>query len=208
MVALPGWARRRRVQVLAVTVAAVVAGGTLLGLELSGSSQAPSHPSTAAGGGGTTGGDVTDSGTGGAGSGAEATGAGTTSTTLAPLKVAAICTVVTGNLNGTITLGDCSQLQATGGTGTFPGAALTRSGSTTVSWNGTGTTTFVYVSSHPVAQRRKCAGDDTETTLKGSVTANAPVGAGNAGVKGAIHAKLCVDPRLNVSLAPGRAFQI
>ncbi|MGA2520281.1 MAG: hypothetical protein ABSG81_05610 [Acidimicrobiales bacterium] len=206
MVVLPGWARRRRIQILAATVALVVAGGILLGVDLTGSSRAPSHPSTAAGSG-STGGDVSDNGSGATGS-AGAAAPGATSTTVAPLKVPVICTVVSGNLNTAITLRDCSQLQATGGSGTFPGLVLTRSGSGTVSWNGTGTTTFVYVSSHPAGQRRKCAGDDTETTLKGSVTATAPIGAGNAGVKGAVHAKLCVDPSLDVTLAPGRAFQL
>jgi hypothetical protein len=44
--------------------------------------------------------------------------------------------------------------------------------------------------------------------LRGSITANNPIGMGNAGVKGPVHAKLCVDPKLDVSLLRGHAFQL
>jgi hypothetical protein len=115
---------------------------------------------------------------------------------------------VSGNLSRAIALSSCSQLQATGGSGTLPGGILSRSGSGTFTWNGTGTTTFVYVASHPVSQHRKCPAGDTETTLRGSVTANSPLGAGNVGIKGSVHAKLCIDSGLNVTLEGGRAFQL
>lgn len=119
-----------------------------------------------------------------------------------------ICTTASGNVSGTVTINSCSHLAATAGSGSFPGALLERSGSGTITWNGTGTTTFVYVFSHPASQRHKCPVGDTETTLRGSVTANTPVGVGNAGVKGAVHAKLCIDPQLDVSLLAGRAFHL
>lgn len=119
-----------------------------------------------------------------------------------------MCTVVSGNVSGVITISSCSQLQATGGSGTFPGALLRRSGTGTVTWSGTGTTTFVYVISHPASQRRKCPDSDTETTVRGAVTTNSPLGVGNVGVRGPVRAKLCVNPGLNVSLLAGRAFQL
>lgn len=209
MVELPGWTKKPRSRTIAAVVAGVLAaGGIVLGLELSGSqSPAAHHPATASAGDSGLSASGTDAAVGGTGAGSSA---GTTpaSTAPAPLKVPAICTVVSGNLSSTITLSACSQLQATGGSGTFPGAVLTGSGSATITWNGTGATTFVHVSSHPASQRRKCPGTDTETTLRGSVTANSPLGAGNAGIRGAIRAKLCVDPALNVSLLAGRAFQL
>ena len=121
-----------------------------------------------------------------------------------------ICTTVSGNtaITTVITLGSCSQLQATGGFGTFPGALLSRSGTGTITWNGTGTTTFVYTTSHPANQRRKCPAGDVETTLRGTVTSNKPIGPGNIGIKGPVHAKLCTDPGLDVTLAPGHMFQL
>jgi len=105
-------------------------------------------------------------------------------------------------------MSSCSQLQATGGSGTFPGALLNGAGTGVISWNGTGTTTFVYVTSHPASQRRKCRAGDTETTLRGTVTANSPLGAGNAGVMGPVRAKLCIDSKSNVNLLIGKAFQL
>ena len=105
-------------------------------------------------------------------------------------------------------MSSCSQLAVTGGSGTLPGSLLRGSGSGTVTWNGTGTTTFVYVSSHPASQRNKCPAGQHETTLRGSVTANKPLGAGNAGAKGPVRAKLCIDANMNVSLLAGRTFQL
>jgi len=83
---------------------------------------------------------------------------------------------------------------------------LTTSGTATVAWNGTGTTTFAYVISHPASQHRRCPPGDTEATLRGSVVASRPGVSGTAGVKGAVHAKVCIDQRLDVSLAAGHAF--
>ena len=203
--------------IAAVVVATLFAGGILLGINLQGTNdqatnqQGTNHqgtqPATAA-----------TSNTGRAASGpgpsasssssGPASGSAPVSTTLSPQKVAVFCAIVSGNLTGAITISSCSQLPATGGSGTFPGALLDRSGSGTVTWNGTGTTTFVYVSSHPGSQRRKCPDGDAETTVRGAVTANSPLGVGNAGVKGGVHAKLCVDPALDVSLLAGRTFQL
>ena len=212
---------------LGVVVAALVATGVLLGLSLSGSN--PPHPATAARGSGGSGsgssGDrsTTSGGSGGGGSSGSAdpgssggqgggASAGTTSsvsgttTTTGPVKVPAICTVVSRS-KGTVVLRSCSQLASTGGSGTFPVSLLARSGSGTVTWNGTGTSTFVYTISHPASQRRKCPYDGTETTVKGSVTSNNLKGAGNVGLRGPVHAKLCSDRFGRIELLPGRAFQ-
>ena len=194
---------------------ALIAGGILLGLNLQGTNHQAKRPATSSTGstGGSSVSSEEHSGNTGAtasdtGPGSGSTSGGTpSSTSPVPLKVSVICTVVTGNLSGVITISSCSQLPATGGSGTFPGALLSNAGSGTVTWNGTGTTTFVYVVSHPASQRRKCPRGDIEETLRGSVTANSPLGPENRGVKGAVHAKLCIDSGSNVSLLAGRTFQ-
>jgi hypothetical protein len=227
MVAFRQWLKKPQSRVVVGVLAVVLAVvGVVLGLDLSTSDQAAPNPTTSPSGSDTPAGNDASSvggasaqdapsdgssggasaGSGGSGSGASTGGA--SSTTAAPQKVAVICTTARGNVSTTVTIASCSQLQATGGSGTFPGALLSRSGSGTIRWNGTGTTTFVYVVSHPASQRRKCPNGDTETTLRGSVTSNRPVGAGNVGIKGAVHAKLCIDSGLHVTLVPGHTFQL
>lgn len=207
----------------------VAAGGTLLGLELTGSGTPVANPVTSPGGGtgnsgggtghgadgnassaGSQGSGVGSAGSDGADGGSPSAGASSSTTTTAPgpVKVQAICTTVSGNLTGQLTAGSCSQVPVTGGSGTIAGAAFTGSGTATISWSDGGTTTFVYTASHPASQRRKCPEGDTETTLKGSVTANHTVGPDDPGIKGPVRVKLCVDPKLDVTVAPGRAFQL
>jgi hypothetical protein len=65
----------------------------------------------------------------------------------------------------------------------------------------------VYAIAHPASLRRKCPYDGTETTLRGSVTSNKPKGAGNAGLRGPVRAKLCIDKFGRIELLPGRTFQ-
>jgi hypothetical protein len=85
---------------------------------------------------------------------------------------------------------------------------LGASGSITVTWNGTGTTTFAYSTTNPASKRNKCPAGQTEAILHGSITGNSPIGIGNTGVKGAIHAKLCVDSGSELSLLAGRKFTV
>jgi len=208
-----GWTKKSKVIAVAVA-AALVAGGTLLGLNLEGTNHSAAQPATSS----ARGSGSSASAPGPSGSATRPSDSGSSSgsnfdtepvsTNPGPQKVAVICTTVSGNLSGAITISSCSQLPATGGSGTFPGTLLDSAGSGTITWNGTGTTTFVYVSSHPPSQRRKCPDGDSETTLRGSVTANRPLGTGNVGVKGAVHAKLCIDSSSKVSLLAGRTFQL
>jgi hypothetical protein len=226
--AFRGWTRKVRLRVISAVVAAVVVGGVLLGINLTSGDNPVTHPATAATGSTASSTKGTDAASGGADSDAEgsgATGAGTGSTGGAsqsgstssdapgttapgPQKVDVICTIVSGNLSAVVTLSSCSQLSTTGGSGTFAGSLLSKSGSGTIAWEGTGTTTFVYVSAHPASQKRKCPEGDTETTLRGSIIGNTPIGPRNVGVKGALHAKLCIDPQLDVSLLAGRTIQL
>jgi len=109
-------------------------------------------------------------------------------------QVKVACATLGGNyLTGIPTIGGCNQPAATGGLGTFPGSSLGPSGSITVTWTGTGTTTFLYSSTVPDSKGNKCPTGLTEVILHGSVAGNSPIGTGNAGVKGAVHAKICVD---------------
>jgi hypothetical protein len=225
--AFRGWTRKARLGVISAVAALVVVGGVLLGINRTSGDNPATHPAAAtrsresstkrtdaARGGAESGGDGNGAPGAATGSTDGASASGSTSsdapgTTIpGPQKVAVICTVVSGNLAAAVTLSACSQLSATGGSGTFPGSLLSKSGSGTITWDGTGTTTFVYVSAHPASQKRKCPEGDTETTLRGSITGNSPVGPGNVGVRGALHAKLCIDPQLDVSLLAGRTVQL
>jgi hypothetical protein len=218
--------------IIGVVAAAVITGGILLGLNLGGSDSPAVRPASAAAQGSNGAGAGTDRSGGGSGSatssasgsagsksgGSGSTAGGTTttssnsstsstSTTLGPHRVPVICTVVLGRTSGTISLSSCSQVLVTGGSGTFPGALLARSGSGTITWHGTGTTSFVYTVSHPASQRRKCPVHGTEATLRGSVTTNSPKGARNFGVKGPLRVKLCIDAFSRVRLLGGHSFQ-
>ena len=78
---------------------------------------------------------------------------------------------------------------------------MSLSGSATVTWNGTGTTTFKYSASLPQSSGNKCAkvaAGDIEAIIHGSVQPP-----GNGGVKGAVHAKTCVATDGSLSLLPG-----
>ena len=88
----------------------------------------------------------------------------------------------------------------------MPGSILRTSGSGTVTWNGTGQTTFLFSSTPAPVKRDKC-GSGTEVVVRGSVTGNRSVGSGTLGVKGAVRAKVCLDPGLNASLLGGRSFR-
>lgn len=226
MVAFREWLKKPQSRVVVgVLVLVLAVGGVVLGLDLSSGNQAQSPTTSSAASATPAGNDgsSTGNGSGGAGGGGQdpgdPSGAGGTSsgaggspggatTTSVPQKVMVICTTARGNTATTVTIASCSQLQATGGLGTFPGALLSRSGTGTITWRGTGTTTFVYAVSHPASQRKKCPDGDTETTLRGSVTSNQPIGPGNVGIKGAVHAKLCINSALDVTLLPGRTFQL
>ncbi len=121
-------------------------------------------------------------------------------------QVTVVCTTMTGSVSGPLTLGGCNKPAATGGSGTIPGSVLRTSGSGTVIWNGTGQTTFLF-SSTPTTDRRDKCGGGTEVVVRGSVTGNRSIGAGNPGVKGAVRAKVCLDSALNASLLAGRPFR-
>jgi len=205
---------------LGVLGAALVAGGILLGLNMSGSSNSGTNPSTAANHGSGSeasaanspaGGAAVDSNSSGSGSGSTTAAGGhaggASTTTTLPVRVPGICTVVAGQRAGTVVLSSCSQVTATGGSGTFPASLLAKSGTGVITWHGTGTTTFVYTVSHPASQVHKCSGRGIETTLRGAVVANHPIGAGNVGVKGPVRAKLCTDAFGRITLLRGRRFQ-
>ncbi len=121
-------------------------------------------------------------------------------------QVTVVCTTLTGTVSGALTLGGCNKPAATGGSGTISGSVLRASGSSTVTWNGTGQTTFLFSSTTSTIKRDKCGGG-TEVVVRGSVTGNRSIGAGNPGVKGAVRAKVCLDSGLNASLLAGRSFR-
>ena len=119
-----------------------------------------------------------------------------------PKPVKVTCTTLAGTDTTTATLTGCSQAGTTGGSGTFPGsvfATSATSGDATVTWTGTGSTSFHYTTSLP--QSGKCGTGGTEAILHGAVSGNSP--STFTGVKGAVHAKVCIDSLGNLSLLNG-----
>lgn len=121
-----------------------------------------------------------------------------------PKPVSVTCTTLGGNDSGTPppALGLCNQPSTTGGSGmiAFTGG-LSTSGSATVTWASAGKTTINYSASLPQSKGNKCAKvatGDIEAIIHGSVQ---PPGSG--GVKGAVHAKICVATDGSLSLLPG-----
>jgi len=119
-----------------------------------------------------------------------------------PVKVA--CTSLAGNTSSTADLSSCAPMTTTGGSGSFPGnvfATHATSGDATVTWTATGSTSFHYTTSIPQSRGNKCGKGNTEAILHGSVTGNTP--STFTGVKGAVHAKVCIDSSGNLSLLKG-----
>ena len=177
---LGGMGPRGRTVIAVVGAAVIFGGGILLGVNLQGASNGPTTPHPA-----------------------YTSGRGLPSRSK---QVTVVCTTVTGTVSGALTLGGCNKPAATGGSGTIPGSVLRTSGSATVTWNGTGQTTFLFSSTTSTVKRDKC-GDGTEVVVRGSVTGNRSISAGNPGVKGAVRAKVCLDSGLNTSLLAGRSFR-
>ena len=125
-----------------------------------------------------------------------------------PVKIA--CTTLSGNAASSSnppTISGCNHQNVTGGAGTFPAGSIGASpaGNTTVSWQSGGATTIQYASTVPQAQGDKCGPDptspgnqQTEVILHGSVQPP-----GNGGVKGAVHAKICLTSTGDMSLLSG-----
>ena len=110
-----------------------------------------------------------------------------------PVRVA--CASLGGSTSSTANLSTCTPTSATGGSGSFPGSVFAThatSGDATVTWSGTGTTSFHFTTSIPQGRGDKCAKGSTEAILHGAVSGNSPSG-GSPGVKGAVHAKVCID---------------
>ena len=185
----------RRGIIIAAAAAALFGGGTLLGVNLQSSNHNAIQPATASSG---------------IGPGASSSPA-SSSTTIrgsGPKGARVFCADLTGSLSGTLTIAGCSQPDVTGGSGTLPGLSLGASGPVTVTWNGTGTTTFVYSMTKQASKRNKCPSGQTESVLSGSVTANNPLDTGHAGVRGPVHAKLCIDASSGLSLLAGQTFKL
>jgi hypothetical protein len=127
-----------------------------------------------------------------------------------PKPVKVVCTTLSGNIANVPTpptISGCSMPTATGGSGTFSGFTG-QTGTLTITWNGTGTTSAAYSATIPQSNGNKCPAGQTEAILHGSVTGNSPTGTGNAGVKGALHSKICLDSGGNLSLLHGQTFKV
>ncbi len=78
-------------------------------------------------------------------------------------------------------------------------------------WNGTGTNVFRYNTTELQSKGNKCAKinpNDVEVIVHGAIDQNRSAGGVQAGVKGAVNAKLCVDSSLNLFLLPGQTFKL
>jgi len=186
----------------AVGALALFGGGVLLGVNLQDSGPSTgtvASPVVAAGGGG---GPSTPAPTVAGASPAPTVGGE------APAPVGVRCTTLSGLVSGTPALGGCDAPAVSGGSGTLTQGSLGTAGSITVTWKGTGTTTFVFWATRPAPHLDRCPAGGTEMILHGAVTAGSPVGAGNGGVKGNIGARVCVDAAGQLSLLPGHSFKL
>jgi hypothetical protein len=133
-----------------------------------------------------------------------------------PVRVT--CTMLSGNAASPTnppTLSKCNEPAVTGGSGQFLAAGgLGISGNATVTWNGTGTTTFSYSTTAPKGD--KCPMDSTspgnrqtEEILHGVVRSNTETNpATDGGVKAAVTAKICVTSALDLTLLPPKPFML
>jgi len=137
-----------------------------------------------------------------------------------PKPVKATCTALSGNaVTPPVTISGCSPAPNAPGSGTFtfPFAA---SGSSTITWSNGATTSFSFstkeidptktTSKGTVANKKfKCpAGDTVQADLKGKVTGNGSLPAGDTGLKGSVKGTICVDASFDVSLLAGTIFKL
>lgn len=139
-----------------------------------------------------------------------------------PPTVSGSCTTLSGNALGTPTpmISGCSGISGvTSGTFVFPFAA---SGSTTITFNNGGQTTFNFSSKTVLPTKTKkgatvpnpkfhCpSGDQVQAALKGKIpkTGNTGFGSTVGGFKGAVKATVCVDAAYNLSLLAGTSFSL
>ena len=201
----PGGRRRPGRLLVGASVVLAFGGGTLLGTSLGGG-QGTVRPAFSSSSG-VDAGSAGPSGSTGAGA-ATAGGAPSGSAAALPGETEVYCTVVSGDMARSATVSGCDKPGVTGGAGTVTSGSLATPGSLTVTWNGTGTTTFVYWYQRVGAVRDKCPAGQTEFVVHGTVTANSPSGSATHGVKGAVRGRLCVDAALGVSLLPGQVFRL
>jgi len=137
-----------------------------------------------------------------------------------PKPEKATCTRLSGNaVHPPVTISGCAPAPNAPGSGTFTFPFAT-SGTSTITWANGGKTTFSFstkeieptksTSKGTVPNKKfKCpAGDSLEAQLKGKVTGNSSLPAGDTGLKGSVKAFVCVTSTFNVSLVPGTIFKI
>jgi hypothetical protein len=141
-----------------------------------------------------------------------------------PKAVKGTCTSLSGNAGistgpGSPMLSGCSPAPNAPGTGgfTFPFAS---SGTSVIHWSNGSTTTFSFSTKLTSPTKTKkgatvpnpkfhCAsGDVTQAALKGKITGNGSLPAGDTGLKGNIKATVCVTPTFNISLLPGTSWAL
>lgn len=114
------------------------------------------------------------------------------------------CSTVGGNIHNTVALSACNDVADTGGSGTFPGASLT-TGSGTVTWNGTGTTTLSSITMTAVTPNA-CAPPRTEYQVNGVVTGGTGVAKKSIKTGYTFQAFVCVKPNGHIKLLAGQLF--
>jgi len=137
-----------------------------------------------------------------------------------PAKVS--CTSLSGSISASqpynldlwsLTVHGCTPVLNSGGSGTFSALVPSNGGEgvlagvpPTITWNGAGTATLVFVATTPRSGHGKCPTGDLEVTFYGrGVKSQNPAGTGNGGVKGPMHAKTCANVSGDsISLLPGK----
>jgi hypothetical protein len=116
------------------------------------------------------------------------------------------CKVLSGSLTGTDTISKCGDKKNTGGAGTFPNSAIL-SGSGTITWTGTGTTTVGSVTLTSITSGT-CPTGDTEDEVTGDITGGTGAAAKSILTGWTITAYACVSSAGTLSLAPGTKLLI
>jgi len=128
----------------------------------------------------------------------------------APASKGVVCTKVSGKLKSTgvasIKLSGCSDTKNTGGSGKSSGS---EGGTTsTVTWNGTGTTTFDDQTDTGVTGGT-CPSGDIEEEATGTVSGGTGAALKSIPIGWTYQAFICFDPSTSkLSNAPGTTYQI
>jgi hypothetical protein len=136
------------------------------------------------------------------------TGVAGASTRVATATTGVACSKISGGIGGTTgKLSGCSDSANTGGSGTFPIAALT-GGSGSITWHGTVGTTALSGVTATATTTNKCPTGDTEYEVSGKVSGGTGKSLKSIKKGWTLQAFVCVTASGNFSLLKGQKVNI